>query len=109
MRNRWHLWVRPFVFLAFLSSCVGGSVATQQDFASIAIGSSIAQVQERVGTPYEIEQTDDGTEVYHYIERIEIGPNATTQNNYVLTVSKGVVIDKTCSSYSPALVQIRSP
>lgn len=108
-RSQPHLWFLPLVFLAILSSCVRGSMATQQDFDTVAIGSSITQFQERVGMPYEIERTTDGTEVYHYIERIEVGPNATVQNDYALTVSKGIIIDKKCFSCTPALVQIRSP
>lgn len=97
------------LIILILSGCTAGQVVTQQDFDSVAVGSSISQIQERIGSPYEIERLDNGTEVYHYIERIQVGPNATAQNDFALTVSKGLVVDKKCSYYSPPLVQIGSP
>lgn len=90
------------------TSCMS-PVMSQQSFDGIGVGSMITQVKEQVGEPYEIEKLDNGVEVYHYIERIEIGSNTTAQNTYLLTVSKGRVVDKRCLSTSNPLIKFRSP
>ncbi len=97
------------VMLMLAASCAMSPVMSQQSFDTIAIGSSASQLKKMMGDPYEIERLDNGTEVYHYIERIDIGCNSTAQNTYSLVVSQGIVVDKKCAQSSPPLLQIRSP
>ena len=55
----------------------------------------MTEIEKQVGKPYRI-TSQQGTEHYYYLERIQIGPNLNAQNTYVLTVKDGTIIDKQC-------------
>lgn len=75
---------------------------TAQAFDCIAIGTPVEVVEEQAGKPYRI-TTKKEMQHYYYIERIQTSPNGNAQNTYILTVKKGVVVDKQSSNESKAL------
>lgn len=68
---------------------------TRETFSRIPIGASVEEVEELAGPPYDI-IPGNAPEMssYRYLERIQTGPNQTTQEVYVLTVVNGKVASK---------------
>jgi hypothetical protein len=88
--------------LFFLCSCFSRStVMTRQTYSDIEVGSSITQVEQKVGNPYKIRPLQDGTEEYEYIERIPMGQEVVEENHYFLIVKDGKVFAKRNTQETP--------
>lgn len=98
------------VLVGLCVSCVAMSpIMTQQNFDTIGIGMEVSQVVEQAGKPYEIDWRQDGTLVYTYIERIDVGMNNTVQNTYTLLFHGGKVVDKRCQTTTVPFLKVGSP
>jgi hypothetical protein len=75
---------------------------TRNDFEDITIGTSVAEVEERVGSPYKIYSKPGDVEEYEYIERMNVGGDRVFQNHYYLTIIDGKVVGKHTSKERPA-------
>lgn len=101
-RFQHRLWL--LLSLLSLSACaLCCPTVTAPAFERIPIGASITEVETQIGPPYKVTTPQPGTQIYHYIERIETGPGVISQNTYLLTVIKGQIVDKQCASDSQAL------
>jgi hypothetical protein len=90
------------VFLCLLSSCFSRtSMMTRETFDDIAIGTFINEVEEKVGSPYDVHSIEGGKEEYEYIERIDMGNQLISENHYFLIVLNGQVIGKRMSTEKP--------
>jgi hypothetical protein len=67
---------------------------TRQTYDKIAIGTSVEEVEELAGAPYDISSGEEGKAYYRYLERIQVGPNQVCQETYLLTVVNGRVVAK---------------
>lgn len=80
-----------------LCSCYGQrAMMTQNSFAEVQVGSSIATVVKTNGEPYSV-RTKNGVEEYTYVERVTNGNRLIYENHYTLYVQDGVVVGKTTS------------
>ena len=90
--------IRSMLLLGFslcvLSCDLSTAVMTKQTYESIQIGTSIEEVEELAGPPYDTSSGEDGKVYYRYLERIQTGPNQVCQETYLLTVTHGRVITK---------------
>jgi len=103
-----------FMFAALMGLCVSCAahhmvMMTQSEYELICFGAEIDHVIARVGMPYEMDTLPDGTVIYRYIERFEVGPGAIAENVYTFAVNNGKVIDKKMESTAPPALRIRSP
>lgn len=96
------------ISLITLNGCTA-HLMTQPTYERISIGTSVEEMQELAGNPYEIKNAGSGVQYYRYIERFEIAPGQVNQNNYILTVSNGLVIDKKVTSDSPRSFEFKTP
>ncbi len=67
---------------------------TAPTFERIPIGAPVATLEAEAGPPFRVTTDASGKQHYRYLERIQIGPNTTCQNTYIITVKNGQVIDK---------------
>lgn len=93
---------------SFLLSACTYQLMNRPIYENIQIGMPVIEVEKIAGSPYEIKNTEQGVQYYHYIERIEIGPGTITQNNYILTISNGQVVDKSLNSNTPGSIQFKN-
>ncbi|MDF2549930.1 MAG: hypothetical protein K0S07_997 [Chlamydiales bacterium] len=75
-------------------ACTAGPMMNHETFERIQTGTTVGALQDMVGSPFDIELNDDGTQNYIYIERMEIGLGTTHSCTYILKVRDGKVIDK---------------
>lgn len=74
---------------------------TRQNFQDISLGSSITDVESRVGSPYAVRKGADGTEEYEYIERYYLNDEVVEENHYILVVKNGQVVSKRLNDKTP--------
>lgn len=80
----------------FYQSCTAAATISQREFEQIQVGQPINEMQEFIGSPYDVKKEKDGSMTYRYIERIEVGPGIIQQNTYLFKVINGKVVDKQC-------------
>lgn len=72
---------------------------TKNSFEVITVGTPIQLVQEQYGSPYDIEECQQGIKKYRYIERIATSPTSTDYCYYVFLVGPdGRIIQKRSES-----------
>ena len=90
------------IFLCVLSSCFSRtSMMTRENFDEISLGTPISEVEEKMGTPYDIHSIKGGKEEYEYIERIDMGNHLVSENHYFLVVYDGQVVGKRMTQERP--------
>ncbi len=67
---------------------------TADEFASIPIGSTTAQVRQEYGEPYAIYSRGGNTDEWEYIERLDVGAYVVNQRHYFLIITNGKVVGK---------------
>lgn len=67
---------------------------TYSKYNHIETGTSIEEIQSRMGAPYAIHPQKDDSIEYEYIERIQAGDKLVVENHYFLIVHKGKVVGK---------------
>ncbi len=82
--------------LLFLSSCFTRSTVINRDaYDSINLGTPVAEVEKKVGDPYQVRKYSDGTQLYEYIERIYAVENEIIEeNHYYFWIKNGQVVSK---------------
>lgn len=89
--------MRKILILSFLFMCAcfsHTSLMTSETFATIELGTPIAEVKETAGEPYAVHRLEGGAEEYEYIERMDLGHELVTENHYYLKVLNGQVVSK---------------
>lgn len=93
----WYL-INLFIFslgmLVFSSCCLSCATMTAPTFERIQIGAPVAALEAEAGPPFRMTTDKSGNHYYHYLERIQIGPETTCQNTYIITIKEGQVVDK---------------
>jgi hypothetical protein len=74
---------------------------TRQNFQDVQVGSSINDVENRVGSPYAIRKGPNGTQEYEYIERYYLNDEVVEENHYILVVKDGQVVSKRLNDKTP--------
>jgi hypothetical protein len=91
-----------FFILLLLCACFSHTaMMTRGSYQDIQVGSSIAEVQTKVGEPYAIRKQTDGSDEYEYIERIPLGTEVVEENHYYLLVKNGQVMAKRMNQETP--------
>ena len=81
--------------LFFLLSCNTESTRmTRNDYADVAVGMSVKELESQYGKPYSVYSKGDQTETYEYIERITNGQDVIEQRRYYIIIEGGKVIAK---------------
>lgn len=84
------------LFLAILASCgIGGKAVNMDAFSGIALGTTSGQIVAALGTPYAINNKEDGCTEYEYIERTDLDGWGEEEHIYYLLMRDDVVISKT--------------
>jgi outer membrane protein assembly factor BamE (lipoprotein component of BamABCDE complex) len=88
--------------LLFCSACSSHSaLMTYAEYAELPVGTTVTEVETKIGQPYAVRKQKDGTEEYEYIERIDSGNNIVAENHYFLIVREGKVIGKRMNRQKP--------
>jgi|GEM_PF-651471 len=87
------------VFVLFISVLLVGcgihnEPMTRNGYADIDVGMSSKSVEERFGRPYKIYSKGNESEIYEYIEKINIGSQVIEQRRYYIVIEKGRVLNK---------------
>jgi len=91
-----------FLLLIILAACFSRTaMMTRHTYEDITVGSTISDVQAKVGSPYSIHKQADGTEEYEYIERIPLGTEVVEENRYYLVIKNGQVVSKRMNQQTP--------
>lgn len=89
--------LKKYIFsLLILCSCFTRSTVINRDaYDSINLGTPVAEVEKKVGDPYQVRKYSNGTEVYEYIERIYAVENEIIEeNHYYFWIKNGQVVSK---------------
>lgn len=71
------------------------NVANRQAYDSINLGEPVAEVEKKIGKPYQVRKYSNGTELYEYIERIYAVENEIIEErHYFIWIKNGQVISK---------------
>ncbi len=76
-------------------------VISRGSFDNVQMGSSIADFEKQVGSPYRIQKRSDGSLDYEYIERIFMGEEVIEENHYYLLVKNGRIVAKRMNQEIP--------
>ena len=87
--------------LSILAACAHGAVMTRSDFNNIELGTPVTEVTKQYGDPLKMTQQKDGTQVYEYVERLQIGAETVEENNYKLVIKNGQVVSKSYNQQLP--------
>lgn len=83
-----------------LCAC-SSQMMTRKNFEDVQVGSSMTDVQKRVGSPYAVRKGANGTEEYEYIERFYLNDEVIEENHYILVVKNGQVVSKRLNDKTP--------
>ena len=81
-------------FLLTAACASGGSVATQTAASEVAVGATVAELEEAMGQPYAKHKTSDGHVEYEYIERLKEGARNLEVRHYFFLIKDGRVAAK---------------
>ena len=88
-------WILGLICL--LAACTGRTVMTSANFQKTHVGMSEESLVKTYGRPMHIYVKDDGTEIYEYIERFQLGTayNATVEARaYLFYIRNKKIIHK---------------
>ncbi len=94
-------WILILFSLAFVSCYSSRSLMTYEDFASIKIGSSAADVRSKYGEPYAIHSRGGNTDEWVYIERFDVGARVAAQRHYIVIFTNQKVVGKRVETLTP--------
>jgi hypothetical protein len=90
------------ISLLTLAACASGpSVVSMDSFYDIPVGASKEEVIAKAGDPSSITKKEDGTEEYHYVERLTAGARLLQERRYTIVLKDGVVVSKKIEQASP--------
>lgn len=69
---------------------------TQSDFDSIPLGCDVEMIEERFGTPFDVNPLSNDVDQYRYVHRFDVNSDKREQLEYLFNVRSGKVIDKQC-------------
>ena len=70
-------------------------------FYDVPVGASTSEVVETIGKPYAINEKEDGSIEYEYIERLKAGNRNLQTRKYYLIIKDGRVVSKRVQQISP--------
>lgn len=88
------------MIVLFLTAC-GHRVMTMDSYHDVPIGTSEKKLVEMAGSPYSVQNLQDGKVQYQYIERIPMGDRTVEERHYFFVLKNGQVINKYMKSVSP--------
>lgn len=94
-----------FVMLAlFLMGCFSRTtMMSKEDFDSVTVGTTIADLEAKVGKPDAVYVKGPDRQEFEYVERIGMSTYYSIENKYFIEVMNGVVVGKRMlSKRSPA-------
>ena len=97
-------WCVYVMVVLFLTSCFSRTaMMSKEDYDSVTVGTSVADLESKVGRPDAIHSKGPDRQELEYIERIGMNTYYSIENKYFIEVMNGIVVGKRMlSRRSPA-------